>query len=61
MKLTYTRWKDVRKFLASIDLPVSTEFQIIIRSTWEKFNPSTLNKAGGRWVYHVEIPKEYIT
>ena len=50
MKLVYTRWKDVKKFLASIDEPLD-EFTIVI-------SPRVL---AGRRVYDVEIPKEYIT
>jgi len=50
MKLVYTRWKDVRKFLRSIDEPLG-EFTIVISS----------RILAGRRVYDVEIPKEYIT
>jgi len=60
MKLVYVRWKDVRAFLRSIDEPVSMGFQIIICTKWQKFKPSKLNEAGGRWVYEVSIPEEMI-
>jgi len=51
MKLVYTRWKDVRKFLASIDEPLG-EFTIEISP---RIVPS------GRKVYDVEIPQKMIT
>ena len=54
MKLVYVKWKDVRAFLRSMDEPVSSEFQIIIRTTWQ-------SPPRSRWVYEVEIPPEIIT
>lgn len=61
MKLVYVRWKDVRAFLRSIDEPVSSAFQIIIRKKWQRLQPSKLNKAEGLWVFEVDIPEEMIT
>jgi len=49
MKLVYTRWKDVKKFLSSIDEPLG-KFTIVI-------SPRILD---GRRVYDVEIPREFI-
>lgn len=49
MKLVYTRWKDVKKFLASIDEPIGT-FTI-------KISPRIL---ANRRVYDVEIPRDLI-
>lgn len=50
MKLVYTRWKDVKKFLASIDEPLG-KFTIVI-------SPRIL--PSGRRVFDVEIPRELI-
>ena len=50
MKLVYTKWKDVKSFLSSIDKPVSMAFSIHISLRW----------LSGRLVYDVEIPREFI-
>ena len=57
MKLVYVEWKKVKAFLASMDEPVSTEFQIIIRTKWQP----NIGPIPARWVYEVEIPVEMIT
>lgn len=49
MKLVYTRWKDVRKLLRSIDEPLGP-FTITI-------SPRIL---AGRRIYDVEIPTKFI-
>ena len=51
MKLVYTKWKDVKRFLAIIDQPTSTDFELVVRARWLL----------GHLVYDVEIPQEYIT
>lgn len=57
MKLVYTKWKEVKAFLASMDEPASSEFQIIIRTKWVHCP----GPQPGRWVYEIEIPVEMIT
>lgn len=56
MKLVYVKWKQVKAFLASMDEPVSSEFQIIIRTMWQTPDPKMGKKGKGRWVYEIEIP-----
>ena len=55
MKLIYTKWKQVKAFLRSMDEPISSEFQIIIRTKWQNRDPFP-----GRWVYEIEIPVDMV-
>ena len=61
MKLIYLKWKQVKSFLASMDEPVSREFQIIIRTVWQSQDWMRNRNNPGRWVYEIEIPVELIT
>jgi len=56
MKLVYTRWKDVKKFLRTIDEPLG-EFiiKISVRKEFSEIGLEMLT------FYDVEIPQEYIT
>jgi len=70
MKLIYLEWKWVKAFLASMDEPVSSEFQIIIRTKWQGKTPlgrgrppglvTKSKEFGGRWVYEIEIPVDMV-
>lgn len=60
MKLVYVKWKAVKAFLASMDEPVSSEFQIIIRTVWQTPDYKMGLKGKGRWVYEVEIPVDMV-
>lgn len=60
MKLIYVKWKAVKRFLASMDEPFSSEFQIIIRTVWQTPDPKMGKKGKGRWVYEIEIPADML-
>ena len=61
MKLVYVKWKEVQKLVRELDDPEYGEFEMVIRCVWQRFKTSKLNKAGGRWIYEVELPVELIT
>ena len=54
MKLVFTRWKDVKSFLVSIDEPVSDVFCLKVSKIWQR------KYAWQKYVYEVEIPREFI-